>query len=59
MMVGFPESAVLIVPGPEDRPQLCSEDNIVFYEFPFRNGFTYPFSPLAKKVLETFDLNPG
>lgn len=41
------------------RPEECSEDFFVLYEYPFKIGFTWPFSPLARAFMQKFDLSPG
>lgn len=56
-LIGFPASVVLVVPEDDDRPQFCPEDFVVFYEYPFRNGFKFPFSPLTRQIFRDVRLH--
>lgn len=56
---GFPESAVLIVPESHERPQNCPPEFVLFYDYPFKLGFRYPFPPIARQISELFDVSLG
>lgn len=41
------------------RPDTCTNEYFVMYEYPFRIGFSWPFSPLVRSFLQEFNLSPG
>lgn len=43
----------------DSRPEECPEGFFVMYEYPFKIGFTWPFSQLARSFLQKFDLSLG
>ncbi|KAI3771956.1 hypothetical protein L6452_03128 [Arctium lappa] len=45
---------------PEDlRPDEVPKGYCVLYEYPFKIGFTWPFSPLVRAFLDAFDMTLG
>lgn len=56
---GFPAGSQLLAPITSDRPQLCPLGFVVFYEYPFKNGFRFLFTPLIRQILEMYDISPG
>ncbi|KAI3769902.1 hypothetical protein L6452_01016 [Arctium lappa] len=46
--------------SPEDlKPDEVPKGYCVLYEYPFKIGFSWPFSPLVRAFLDVFDLTPG
>ncbi|KAI3771508.1 hypothetical protein L6452_02673 [Arctium lappa] len=41
------------------RPDMCSEGYFVIYEFPFKIGFRWPYSPLSRSFMLTFNFASG
>lgn len=58
-LAGFPSGALLVAPDDADKPQFCPEGLVIFYEYPFRNGFKFPFSPLTHQIMEMYNVSPG
>lgn len=56
---GFPTGSQLLALITSDRPQLCPSGFVGFYEYPFKNGFRFPFTPLIRRILEMYDISPG
>lgn len=57
MTAGF--SVDLLATISSDRPQLCPSGFVVFYEYPFKNGFRFPFNPLIRQIIEMYDISPA
>ena len=55
---GLPDDAFLLAPG-NIRPDSCPRGFFVLYEYPFKIGFRWPFSPLSQAFMSTFNLAPG
>ncbi|KAI3667942.1 hypothetical protein L6452_43013 [Arctium lappa] len=54
----IPESVNLVTP--EDlRPDEVPKGYGVLYEYPFKIGFSWSFTPLVREFLDAFDLSPG
>lgn len=58
VLVGFPSGVNLLAPDSDDRAHFCPDDYIVFYEYPFKNGFKFPFTLLTRQIMEVFDVSP-
>ena len=41
------------------RPETCLEEFFVIYEYPFKIGLRWPYSPLAKAFMSHFQIAPG
>ena len=55
---GLPENAFLLAPG-NIRPDSCPGGFFVLYEYPFKIGFRWSFSPLSRSFMSRFNLSPG
>ena len=57
-LAGIPSEVDLILAG--DRcPESCPEDYFVIYEYPFKIGLRWPYSPLPKAFMSHFEIAPG
>ncbi|KAI3685058.1 hypothetical protein L6452_34291 [Arctium lappa] len=57
-LAGIPDEINLV--SPEDlRLDEVPKGYCVLYEYPFKIGFTWPFSPWVKAFLDAFDLTPS
>src|SRR5581483_1724001 len=57
-LAGLPESAVTMVAG-EIRPADAPTGFFALFEYPFKVGFRWPYSPLARSFMTRFNLSPG
>lgn len=58
-LVGFSSGVTLIAPYNTDISQFFLDGFVILYEYPFRNGFRFPFSPLTLQIMEMYDISPG
>ena len=56
---GLPPSAVIRLLQPDERADWVSDGWVCFYEYPFRIGYAYPFSPLVRGVLRALAVPPA
>ena len=54
----IPPSVHLLSAG-ETCPEACPEGFFVIYEYPFKIGLRWPYSPLAKAFMSYFEVAPG
>ena len=54
----LPDYVSLLSPG-EIRPDACPQGFFVLYEYPFKIGFKWPFSPLSRAFMAYFEIAPG
>ncbi|KAJ9548562.1 LOW QUALITY PROTEIN: hypothetical protein OSB04_021105, partial [Centaurea solstitialis] len=55
---GLPDSAMLKVAG-EIRPADAPAGFFALFEYPFKIGFKWPYSPLSRAFMTRFNLSPG
>src|SRR5581483_1470180 len=57
-LAGLPEGAVTMLAG-EIRPADAPAGFFALFEYPFKVGFRWPYSPLARAFMTRFNLSPG
>src|SRR5581483_5532551 len=57
-LAGLPENAVTMVAG-EIRPADAPTGFFALFEYPFKIGFRWPYSPLARSFMSRYNLSPG
>ncbi|KAJ9543815.1 hypothetical protein OSB04_023522 [Centaurea solstitialis] len=57
-LAGLPENAFVRVAG-EIRPADAPKGFFALFEYPFKVGFRWPYSPLARAFMTRFDVSPG
>ncbi|KAJ9564143.1 hypothetical protein OSB04_000109 [Centaurea solstitialis] len=57
-LAGIPENALVRVAG-EIRPADAPKGFFALFEYPFKVGFRWPYSPLARAFMTRFDVSPG
>ena len=57
-LAGLPEGAVVELAG-EVRPADAPTGFFALFEYPFRVGFRWPYSPLSRAFMTRFNLSPG
>ena len=57
-LAGLPESAVTMVAG-DIRPADAPTGFFALFEYPFKIGFRWPYSPLARSFMSRYNLSPG
>jgi hypothetical protein len=58
VLAGLPDSADIRVAG-EVRPANAPSGMIALFEYPFRLGIRWPFTPLSRAFMTQFSLSPG
>ena len=56
-LTGIPSNVDLLLAG-DRRPESCPEEYFIFYEYPFKIGLRWPYSPLAKAFMSHFEIAP-
>ena len=54
----LPDYVSLLSAG-EIRPDVCPKGFFILYEYPFKIGFKWAFSPLARAFMYYFEIAPG
>src|SRR5581483_56015 len=54
----MPKDAIIKSPG-EVRPAEAPAGFFALFEYPFKIGFTWPYSPLSRAFMTRFSLSPG
>ena len=57
-LAGLPEGAQVRVAG-EIRPADATTGFFALFEYPFKIGFRWPYSPLSRAFMTRFNLSPG
>ncbi|XP_057251702.1 uncharacterized protein LOC130591799 [Beta vulgaris subsp. vulgaris] len=53
------ESTVIRNAEPDEPPESCPQKWVVLYEYPFKIGIRLPFTPLARDLMQIYQISPG